>query len=171
MLALVGCQLSLLSEQTKTEQLRVGSILTLHHRLAIEPHTAHVYLQHGKRVSGSSVSRVYPSCSFEVNDVSEKPQFIEPGRFRIRSLIYYRRPFGLGQRNTKLFVAGPYVGGLSDNSEEIDFITAMKIKADEDGTEIRNFKCKVTSDSLGRFLSLAEIQEVLGEIATISPTQ
>lgn len=167
----MACQLQPITESAKTERLNVGSTLTLHQRLEIEPSTAHAYLQHGKRVSGTSVSRVYPSCSFEVNDVIEKPQFIEQGRFRIDSLNYYRRPFGLGKMNPELFVAGPYVGGLLGNSQEIDYITAMKISAVEGGVEIRNFKCKVTADSLGRFLTLAEIQEAVGEIATISPAQ
>lgn len=166
-LTLVACQSQPLSEATEIEDLTVGSILTLHQRLSIDPHSARVYLQHGQRVSVNSVSRFYGNCWFEVNDVIDKPQFVEPGRFRIVGLNHYRRPFGLGSVNERVLVAGLYVFGLFDRSQEIEFITAMKLSAEEGGTEIRNFMCKVTSDSMDRYLTLREIREALGEIVTI----
>jgi hypothetical protein len=171
MLTLVACQSQPLSESANREHLTVGSILTLHRQLSIDPYSARVYLQHGQRVSVNSVSRVHPNCWFEVNDVTDKPQFIDPGRFRIVGLNHYRRPFGLGSVNERLLVAGLYVGGLFDRSQEIEFITAMKLNAEEGGTEIRNFMCKVTSDSMGRYLTLREIREALGEVATIESEQ
>jgi hypothetical protein len=171
MFTLLACQSQPLFEATEIGYLTVGSILSLNQQLSIDPHSARVYLQHGQRVSVNSVSRVYPNCWFEVNDVIDKPQFVEPGRYRLVGLNHYRRPFGLGSVNERLLVAGLYMGGLFDRSIEIEFITAMKLNAEEGGSEIRNFMCKVTADSMGRYLTLGEIREALGEVVTIELEQ
>lgn len=160
---IMGCQSQPVSEQIN--DVTVGSILTLHQRLAIPINTAHVYLQHGKTSSAGGVSRFYPNCSFSVNDVSDGKQFIEAGVYRVTEVNHYRRPFGLGGIGGVL-VAGPFVGQLFNRNAEIDYITEMRLSSDTPN-EIRRFMCKITDDSSGRYLTLKDIREALGSLATL----
>lgn len=160
---LLGCQAQPVSE--RVNDVTVGFILTLHQRLAIPINTARVYLQHGKLVSAEEVSRFYPSCWFTVNKVSDGKQFIEAGVYHVTSVNHYRRPFGLGSIDG-VRVAGPFVGGTFDRASEIDFITEMRMSSDT-LPHVRRFMCKITDDSLGRYLTLEDIRAALGSLATL----
>ena len=167
---LMGCQSPTVSETSSARDVTAGSILTLHQRLVIEPNSARVYLQHGKIMSANEVSRFYPNCWFEVNTLSDKQQFIAPGNFRVNGIKYYRRPFGLGGIEQGILVAASTVARVFDRSREIEFITEMTLIPDMQ-SDIRRFMCKITADSLGRYLTLEDIRAALGSVVTIEPTE
>ncbi len=58
--------------------------LILEESLTIPANFAHTKFQGGRQVSG--VSRYEPWCELETDQVSEKPQRVEPGSFRVRSI-------------------------------------------------------------------------------------
>ncbi len=60
-----------------------GSVVVLHQDLEVPPGTASVYIQRGRITSRAAYNRYYPHCRFEVRDVSEQPQRIRAGQFRI----------------------------------------------------------------------------------------
>lgn len=60
-----------------------GSVVVLHQDLEVPPGTASVYIQRGRVTSRAAYNRYYPHCRFEVRDVSEQPQIIHAGQFRV----------------------------------------------------------------------------------------
>lgn len=85
-----------------------GSVVVLHQDLEVPPGTASVYIQRGRITSRAAYNRYYPHCRFEVRDVSEQPQIIRAGQFRVEKttretdffaeagIVRYAR-LGLGQ--------------------------------------------------------------------------
>jgi len=82
-------------------EVRTPLFLVLEEPLMIPPHRAHVKFQRGRKVQG--VNRYDPWCELETNAVSEKPQRIAPGRFRVGRIgqafirdYNTRMPVGIG---------------------------------------------------------------------------
>ena len=81
-----------------------GSKLLLHKPLTVPAFKAGVYLQGGKVLSHKDVDEYYPHCKFEVKDVKDTPQSIEPDEFVVYkvvegedySALAYPRLAGLG---------------------------------------------------------------------------
>jgi len=145
-----------------------GSRVVLHQSLAITPQATHVTLQHG-RVAGDAASRFDPRCRFTITRLSDEPQHLLPEAFVVERITQYRRPFGMGGRQPgALRVAGFGWSGLFDPGRELDYVTDMKLRS-ETQPDIRRLICLITDDPLGRFLTLSQIRETLGEIASIEP--
>jgi len=95
LLLVVGC------ESLQRNEVRTPLFLVLEEPLVIPSHQAHAKFQRGRKVPG--VNRYDPWCELEINAVSEQPQRIAPGRFRVGRIeqafirdYNTRMPVGIG---------------------------------------------------------------------------
>ncbi len=169
---LVGCAVGVTIPSGPTV-VPVGSVVALRRPLTIPAGTARVTLQHGRASNGAS--EWDPSCAFTVDEVSDGTQRIEPDRFHVVSFSQRRAPYGLAWRGVRVAAVGIGVGvggggvfggGFFDTSRRVVYVTFMRLHSDEQ-PQVRALECKVTSDPLGEFLSVEQIREALGAIATL----
>lgn len=62
-------------------QVPVGSSLVLHDTLTIKPGHTRLFIQRGVVTDHSDLDQYFPSCSFEVRDLSQEPQQVRPDTF------------------------------------------------------------------------------------------
>ena len=167
----VGCGLHV-SVSSAPTVVPVGSTVILHQPLEIPPGTARVTLQHGRVSHGAS--EWDPACQFTVDAVSDGWQRIEPDRFRVIAFAQRRLPYGLGARGLRFAALGGggfFGGGLFDASRRVVYLSFMRLRSAVQ-PQVRALECRITSDSLGGFLTLEQIREALGETASLQfPSQ
>jgi hypothetical protein len=110
-----------------------------------------------------------------VGEVSDGTRRIEPGRFRVVSFSQRRAPYGLAAAGVRVAALGIgigvggggfYGGGLFDTSRRVVYVTAMRLESAEQ-PQVRALVCRITSDSMGDFLTLEQIREALGDFVTL----
>ncbi|MEA3411422.1 MAG: hypothetical protein U9R74_07770 [Pseudomonadota bacterium] len=167
LLALIpaGCQTAPPSQSSPYYRIPTGSLVTVHESLPVPTGSSRVYLQGGKVVDVNAVSRFYPSCSFKVMGPLDAKRAIEAGVFEVSGFSQFRRPFGLDADGRGIQVASMAWGGMFDRGREIVYITVMNLKSPQQ-TDVHDLTCKVTSDPLGTFVTLEEIRQALGPVAS-----
>lgn len=86
LLLLPACHAVMQDETSPFFMVPPGSVVVLHQDLEVPPGRASVYIQRGRTTSYAAYNRYYPHCRFEVRDVSEQPQLIRAGRFRVEKV-------------------------------------------------------------------------------------
>lgn len=162
----VGCRTAPPTQSSPYYRIPAGSLLTVHQSLPVPTGSSHVYLQGGKVVDANAVSRFYPSCAFKVMGPLDSSRTIEAGEFQVSGFNQFRRPFGLDADGRGVRVASLAWGGMFDQSREIVFITVMGLRSSQQ-PDVRDLTCKVTTDPLGTFVTLEEIRQALGPVASI----
>lgn len=149
-------------------ELPAGSTVTLHRPLTIPAGRAHVSIQQGRETN--AVARFEPSCRFEVNRVAPAAQELAPTTFTVVSASRYRRPLGMARVSSPVRLASVEVtafrGGVY-RSREIEFVNFMRLRGAA-GVDIRSLSCKITAEPpFGTFLSLTQIRQTLGTVASV----
>ncbi|MCW8890858.1 MAG: hypothetical protein OQL20_09395 [Sedimenticola sp.] len=81
-LFLIGCSQQPVRDRTSAfYQVPAGSELTLHVAVQIEPGHTRRFLQRGVVTDHSDLDQYHPSCNFEVRDLKQEPQHINPDSF------------------------------------------------------------------------------------------
>ena len=143
----------------------VGTVVDLHRALTVPPPAARLFIQRGEVLSGG-LNQYHPSCNFELEKISEQPQVIEPGRFKVVRVWGQQGDFvqhGPGRRAGALLAENPDSG-----STMIIHQVHMRL-ASEQQPDVRNLSCRGGLDDpwLARPPSVDEMGEALGEVADL----
>ena len=131
-------------------------VVTLTREITIPPNRARAVFQGGRQVDGGG--GYAPHCELEISTVSEQPQVVRPDRFgvrRIGSRVVGDQDTGMPPR---LFGRDAFFC-IEDMIYETDIRLGSDIQPG-----VRRILCRQTFDTCtgGRFLSLGEIQAILG---------
>ena len=160
-----------------------GSIVRINEELTVPPPWARVFLQRGEAVSYGHLDRYYPSCNFELESISQKPQIIRPGEFEIVHVS--RREEYIVRRAPKLY-AGPVTltgseadfteplmlagggGGESGSGSMFMHTVRMRLNSEEQ-PDMYMLTCRGAQDNPPdvEFVSIDEMHEAMGDKAVI----
>ncbi len=137
----------------------------LHQPLTIPADAATVRLQYGRIVPRNGVQDADPFCVVELNTVRDTPQTLAPGRFEIVQVMRTVSPLAAA--------ASPFRRVSLGNDGEpsfLYFITEFQLR-DPTQPDLRSMHCAWNQMAPGnralmRHLSLAEIQDALGQWMT-----
>lgn len=167
-LFLIACQ-SLDSDSKSSRELNIaaGSSITLNQPLKFQVGYSRSFIQFGKPIRPADLRDRYPYCQFyryEHPDELLYERSLQPDTFRVTKS--YRAMDYLQSGSTlKLFASDLSSGGPPDDNVLANII---KIKSTKQ-PEIVELKCAtLTEPSLSHFLTVTEIQKILGDVATIS---
>ena len=162
----------------------VGSIVRINEELTVPPPWARVFLQRGEVVSYGHLDRYYPSCNFELETISQKPQIIRPGEFEIihvrrredyivrRVPRFYAGPVALEGRDADstepLMLAGGGGGGESGSGSMFMHTVRMRLNSNEQ-PDMYMLTCRGAQDNPPdvEFVSIDEMHEAMGDKAVI----
>ena len=142
-----------------------GWRVELHQPLTIPADAATVRLQYGRIVPRNGVQDADPFCVVELNTVRDTPQILAPGRFEIVRVMRTVSPLAAA--------ASPFRRvSMGDDGEPsfLYFITEFQLR-DPTQPDLRSMHCAWNQMAPGnralmRHLSLAEIQDALGQWMT-----
>ena len=131
-------------------------VVSLTQEVTIPPNRARAVFQDGRQVDGSG--RYTPHCELEISTVSEQPQVVRPDRFGVRRIgnrVVGDQDTGMPPR----FFGRDAFFCIEDMIYETDIRLGSDIQPG-----VRRILCRQTFDTCtgGRFLSLREIQAILG---------
>lgn len=140
--------------------------LVLHQSLRAAPDSVTVPVQGGLPVRSAYLLWYEPFCDFRLKASSADGQSIEPATFAITGV---RRRQGspaltLAATAAKLRIAGPLPLAMFENYT--DYITEFGLRSPAQPNVVA-LVCHEIAESAGTFLSLAEIQQILGLVATV----
>ena len=163
---LAACQQSpVLDEESPRSRIAPGSVLVLHEPLSVPVGHARVFLQDGKVRAKRRIDMYYPHCNFELRTLSDAPQTIHPGRFTIKAIRW----------NEEMVVehgpARPYYTDAGSGDVSVSLITRLlqhRLEAPQQ-PELMRLTCHggFAEPWRAQFPSVAQIRQVLGELATI----
>lgn len=150
-------------------EILAGSEIILKQPLTIRPNIGRVYIQYGKLVSNMKPDRYYPHCWFTAWTISVTEVIINPDRFTVIGSKKYERYVN---KHNRLMFAGMvnlFNSRMSASITAIESITELKIQSAKQ-PDIRRFTCNLWSDpSDAQHLTVAEINQTLGDIAELKP--
>ncbi len=162
----------------------VGSNVRINEELIVPPPWARVFLQRGEVVSYGHLDRYYPSCNFELETISQRPQIIRPGEFEIihvsrreeymvrRVPRLYAGPISLEGRNADVaepfMLAGGGGGGESGSGSMFMHTVRMRLESAEQ-PDMYMLTCRGAQDNPPdvEFVSIDEMHEAMGDKAVI----
>ena len=143
-----------------------GSALILQRELRIPAHALAVYLQDGQVLPGG-VSQYQPNCKFELRQKQNEPQVVTAGVFPIAHFAINRGDFA--STISQSFRPVRYRLDLFDEDAPSFIVYASYFfLASAEQPEVLRLSCRhwqVWGE--GRYLSLPEIQQALGEVFTL----
>ena len=159
-----------------------GSIVRINEELIVPPPWARVFLQRGEVVSYGHLDRYYPSCNFELENISQKPQIIRPGEFVI---VHVSRREEFMVRRVPTFYAGPLTPGDNDagfteplmlagsggeSGSGSMFMHTVRMRLDsKEQPDMYMLTCRGAQDNPPEveFVSIDEMHEAMGDKAVI----
>ncbi|MCW8944050.1 MAG: hypothetical protein OQL27_04690 [Sedimenticola sp.] len=174
-LLLIGCaQQPVRDRSSAFYQVPAGSELTLHDTVAIKPGHTRTFAQRGVVTEHSDLDQYYPSCSFEVRDLREEPQQINPDSF-----VVTRVQLGFSQivAIPSIQLAGWNGGlrrlGLSSRERGEPLVASfyhLWLSSSQQPNVMRLTCYGAMADLSESFRpTFSEIEEALGALATIEP--
>jgi hypothetical protein len=144
--------------------LPAASIVSINQELIVAPNTVSVWVQYGKVVDRRNIKLSYANCRFELYTLQAIERKIVPDEVLIRKFV-----------NTTDYVSKGYgmVASMVDASgnggapmAEI-YSTNIYLKSDKQ-PDLYRLICELWEDpASGSYLTIAQIQETLGDIATL----
>jgi hypothetical protein len=142
-----------------------GSTLTLNQALTIPPHSLKIYIQNGRL--GFGPNEYYPFCKFELRQLKDTSQVVQPGAFEIYQT---RRASGLMAgipRRTRL--AGLESFDIEDGKPSPVLYSIQLFLRSATQPDVYKLSCGHLQDPgfTARYPSLQEIREALGNVFTL----
>ncbi len=168
-LLLAGCQSTGLFKSDDSQPLLVpvGSSITLHQPLVFEIGYSRSFIQFGKPVRVAELRKRYPYCRFyryEHPDEMQQERTLRPDTFRV-SRSYRAMDLPLTGGSGIIFGADAEGFGPPDDNTHNSI---LKLQS-ESQPEIVELRCAVlTEPSIGNYLTIAEIQQILGDTVSIA---
>ena len=143
-----------------------GSALILQRELRIPAHALAVYLQDGQVLPGG-VSQYRPNCKFELRQKQNEPQIVAAGVFPVAHFAINRGDFA--STISQSFRPVRYRLDLFDEDAPSFIVYASYFfLASAEQPDVLRLSCRHWQAwGEGRYLSLAEIQQALGEVFTL----
>jgi hypothetical protein len=143
-----------------------GSVLTLHTALTIPPGSARAAIQGGAATTEAKLDRYYPHCEFEVRTVTDRPQTVAPGQFRVTRVVYDTENYG----SLPMRVAA--AGGISafagaDPSFVYLFYTELYLESATRPNVLRLTCGQVSDYALGSQPTIADFKQAVGGIFSL----
>lgn len=156
----------------------VGGSVVLNRALTVPPGSARVFLQRGEVVAKQDLHLYTPSCDFEVYDVLEADQVIEPDRFAITRAGVGMREWVL-QGPVYLAAASGAIGlggGMNwvardDGAPMVMYTWEMQLRSERQPNVLK-LTCRGEMGDPGRIekTTLQEMRTALGGVADLNPT-
>lgn len=144
----------------------VGSTVTLNQSLPVRQGSGKIYISSGKAYAGGGFSFT-PICRLELRALAEADGSIPPQSWRVKRSSLERGQFVRAPRPT--LYAGAIRGYGGGQPSHVTFATHLLFDKDNLGDAYR-LTCGQLDDGYGNhYLSINEIQGILGELITISP--
>ncbi len=168
-LILAGCQSMGSGSSTNAKPLLVpvGSSITVNQPLLFDIGYSRSFIQFGKPVRVTELRKRYPYCRFyryEHPDEMQSERSLQPDSFEVTRSY---RAMDLPLTGGSGFIFGSDAAGNGppdDNTHN----SILKIQSDNQ-PEIVELRCAVlTEPSISNYLTIDEIQQVLGEVVSIS---
>ena len=136
-----------------------GTKLILHQSLNIPPDQAGIYLQYGKITEFNQIQRYSAHCRFEVYKLSNDPQLIQPDSFTIQKISRQESSV----ESKPLRNVARYDGGVA----YLYYTTVFYLHSPIQPNVYRLTCGHWLLANEGRYLSLTEIRNSLGDIITL----
>lgn len=145
-----------------------GSALILQRELRIPAHALAVYLQDGQVLPGG-VSQYRPNCKFELRQKQNEPQIVTAGVFPIAHFAVNRGDFA-GTISSSFRPVRYRLDLFDEDAPSFIVYASYFFLASPEQPEALRMSCRHWQAwGEGRYLSLAEIQQALGEVFTLRP--
>jgi len=111
---LTGCSLTAYegNENSPYYLVPVGSRVTLHQELPVEPNLLGVFIQNGKIIKSAETLRYYPYCKLELFSLSEVARKIAPDEFEITKTVQDENLMTYREAGPDTVAASTYSGGM-----------------------------------------------------------
>jgi len=170
LLLLTACQSGTFtrSEGTMFEQLSGGQF-TLHRDITLAPGHVRVIFQGG--IASYGASEYEPRCELEVRDILEQPQIIPAGSYRIGKVVGMHHYVDRHPGSVMLAAAGETFRLADDTSNEWFMYSYRMQLLNEQQVEAPTLSCGGAYNFAfyARYPTLQEMQEALGDHATLTP--
>ncbi len=166
LLSLAGC-LSMQIDNPDSYFYRppAGSVVQLNQALTVPRHRTRTFMQHGKRVM--QLDLYTPHCNFEVRDLKQETQQIEPGRFIVSRIDQGGTPV-VQREGWK--IAGPAWSLSFGDPPVISRYYYFYLESQEQPNVLRLSCYAGQADAPRAYLpTLQEMQEAMGDLVTIEP--
>lgn len=151
-------------------QIRAGSALILNQELEIPANAARVRIQSGEVRPFGLVNQFYPYCEFEVRQVKQTTQSVQPDEFVIHRVGHQVYQIGASHPTVANFGLNISLTG-GDGPRQIFYATLLHLRSQKQ-PDVLKLTCE--KDQRGfpgviyaRHLTVAEIIETLGAILTL----
>ncbi len=139
-----------------------GSKLLLHKPLTIPAFKAGVYLQGGEVLPYKDIDAYYPHCKFEVKDVKDTPQSIEPDEFAVYKVV---------EGEDYSAVAYPRLASLgvisAGGAGRVMYFTSFYLRSAKQ-PNVMLLICQHWEDPTdAEYLTVSQIRKTLGEFFTL----
>jgi hypothetical protein len=168
LLILTACQSLLPADNNLLFRELPGGSFVLHRDVSIAPGRTQIVFQGGTAAHGAS--EFEPRCELEVRRLSETPQTIPAGNYRIGKVLgvvrYVRQPPG----KTLLAAAGDTIRLAGDDSNEWYMHTyrMQLISEEQPGAPVLICGGEYNFPFYARYPTLQEMRAALGDYATLS---
>ncbi len=140
--------------------------LVLHQSLRVAPKSVLVTIQGGLPVESDYLLWYEPFCQFRLKTSSPDGQSIDPASFAITGIRRHQASAALtlALAGPKVRVAGPATLAMFENYT--DYVTEIDLRSQAQ-PDVTALICHDIAETAGRFLDLAQIQQILGLVATL----
>ncbi len=142
LIILSACQSTQIRSEGRYIEADTGATIEILQPLTVHPNSARVFLQNGEPQPQGRLDLYEVSCEVEINTISEQPQTIAPGLFRIMSIVQDESPIVFLQP-LKVAAIG-VVWGNSDSPVDIKRFYRFKLQAVDKNSksQVRSITCR-----------------------------
>jgi hypothetical protein len=166
--SLAGCTMS--SAFPPPYSVPAGSTITINKELPVKPNSLRVTMQYGKIIDRSDVESYYPNCHFELYTLSDEPRTIEPDEVTITRFVNQTHLVSSGMlMYAGLAISGGFGGNDGGPPMAEVYVTDIYLHSEKQ-PDLYTLTCQHWEDPYdGDYLTMSQIQEALGDLATIKP--
>lgn len=171
MIVLAGCQSPLITEDTTSPQSTPARDATFktHTDILVPRDQAHVYIQHGQIRRVNETNLYAPHCKLRLQNISNDIQTVRPDTFKVIEVKYYTDMFLLTGIARLQVASLQFIASGDGDLGDIMYITDLKLYSSEQ-RQVDRLLCQQLDDAgLGQYVSMMEIQQTLGDIASLAP--
>lgn len=164
---LIGCETFIkIQAWPAPYSIPAGSVVTIHQDLTVKPHEVSVWIQFGEIADRKNIKVRYPNCRFELFTIKPTVQTIYKDQVKIIKFVHTT---DYVMNDNIMFASLTNVASDGDPMVEV-FTTEIYLKSKKQ-PDLYRLICEHWEDpATGVFLTMQQIRETLGNIATIQET-
>ena len=161
-----GCQSLQGADADKAYSIAAGSTLTLNQSVPIRKGAGTIYISSGKAYAGGGFS-FSPVCRLQLRSLAPADGNLPPQSWVVKRSSLERGYFVRAPQ--RLLYAGSIRGYGGGQPSHVTFATHIMFDREAPGDAYRLTCCQLDDGYGNHYLSIDEIQGILGELITISP--